>query len=272
MFIELGDDQLPLIGFGTYPLEGQAAIDAVGSALDSGYRLIDSAVKYANEASVGEAIRRSGVDRSSLMITTKVFGGDHGSVATRSGLLGSLRRFGVDYLDILLIHWPNPSRGLAVETWETMIELKKEGLVRHIGVSNFLPEQLTELHEATGVWPEINQIQCNVGLPKTEARAFHDTHGIITQAWGPLGERTSLTDNEIMAEVAGRHNVTEHQVALRWLVQQEIVAIPKSATPERQVKNMDVFAFDLTDQDFADLASLEAPEDPKWDPRTHEEW
>lgn len=151
--------ELPLIGFGTSSMKGTGAVEGIAAALRSGYRLIDTAAQYGNEASVGEAIRASGVDSDEVLVTTKIAGGDQGREAARTGYLESLRRLGLDSAALVLIHWPNPSRGLAVDTWRTLIDLKEEGRVQHIGVSNFRPEQTEELVEATGVWPEVNQIQ-----------------------------------------------------------------------------------------------------------------
>lgn len=264
--------EIPLVGFGTSGLRGTAAVSAVASAIRSGYRLIDTAAQYGNEASVGQGLTESGVAREELLVTTKVAGGDQGREAARKGVEESLRRLDVDYADIVLIHWPNPSRGLAVDTWRTLLDLRSEGLVRHVGVSNFRPDQLTELHDATGEWPEINQIQLSPALPRDEAVAFHEERGIVTEAWGPLGGREGLSDQFALQKVAAKHGVTTSQVSLKWTVDRGIVVIPKSKDPERQRANASLDGIGLDDADRALIATLDLGEDRAWDSREHEEW
>ncbi len=222
---------IPLVGLGTYGLQGNPGADAVAAALQQGYRLLDTAAQYNNETAIGEGIRRSGVPRDEMLITTKVAGGSHGRAATRTAVDESRRRLGVDTIDIMLIHWPNPSRGLTVETWETLVQLKEEGAITHIGVSNFRPEQLTELHDATGVWPVMNQIQLSPALARNEAVEFHAEHGIVTEAWGPLGKREGLLDQLVVHKIAAKHGVGPRQVVLKWIVDRGIVVIPKSKNP-----------------------------------------
>lgn len=263
---------IPLIGFGTGGARGPAGVDVIASALRTGYRLLDTAAQYGNETAVGEGLRRSGVDPSEVLVTTKVAGGDHGRKAARTGILESLRRLGLERVGIALIHWPNPSRGLAVDTWRTLLDLREEGLVLHAGVSNFRPEQLQELFDATGHWPEINQIQLSPARPHEEPHAFHQQHGILTQAWGPLGTREGLSEQFAIRKVAAKHEVTIAQVALRWAVDREIVVIPRSSDPGRQRRNLDLAALRLDDEDRALLASLDLGEESAWDSRTHEEW
>ena len=262
---------VPLVGLGTYGLQGNPGADAVAAALQQGYRLLDTAAQYNNETAVGEGIRRSGVARDEVLITTKVAGGSHGRAATRTGVDESRRRLGVDTIDIVLIHWPNPSRGLTVETWETLVQLKEEGAITHVGVSNFRPEQLTELHDATGVWPAMNQIQLNPALARTEAVEFHAEHGIVTEAWGPLGKREGLLDQLVVHKIAAKHGVDPRQVVLKWIVDRGIVVIPKSKNPERQASNA-TFNFELDDDDRALLGTLDLGEEHAWDSREHEEW
>lgn len=262
---------LPLIGLGTYALQGTRGAQAVANALQTGYRLLDTAQQYNNESSVGEGIRWSGVPRDEVLVTTKIAGGNQGRDATRSSVDDSRRRLGLEVLDIVLIHWPNPSRGLAVETWETLLELKQNGVIKHVGVSNFRPEQLQELHDATGEWPEINQIQLAIALPRDEAVAFHREHGIVTESWGPLGGRQKMLDQFAIRKVADKHGVTPEQVALKWIVDREIVIIPKSKDPERQRANA-TLDFTMDADDLALLASLDLGEDAAADSRRHEEW
>lgn len=265
-------DPVPLIGFGTSGMKGTAAVTAVSEAIRSGYRLIDTAAQYGNEAAIGEGVRASGIDRSEIIVTTKVAGGDQGREATRRGVTESLRRLGLDHADIVLIHWPNPSRGLALQTWQTLLDLREEGLVTHAGTSNFRPDQLTELHEATGQWPEINQIQLSPALARTDAVAFHDEHGILTEAWGPLGGREGLSEQFALRRVAERHDVDPAQVSLRWAIDRGIIVIPKSTSPERQRRNASLADLHLDDEDRALLATLDLGEDAAWDSREHEEW
>jgi diketogulonate reductase-like aldo/keto reductase len=263
---------IPLIGFGTSSIKGTEAASVVASAIQSGYRLLDTAAQYGNEASVGEGIRSSGVDREEILVTTKVAGGDQGRASTRTGVAESARRLGLRVLDLVLIHWPNPSRGLALETWQTLLDLRAEGLVRHVGVSNFRPEQLQELFDATGQWPEVNQIQLSPALQRHGSVAFHREHGIVTEAWGPLGGRENLGAQYAMIKIADKHEVTAAQVALRWAVDQEIVVIPKSGDPRRQQANLDLSGITLDDEDRALLATLDLGEQHAWDSRAHEEW
>lgn len=263
---------IPLIGFGTSSLKGTAAVESIAAALRSGYRLLDTAAQYGNEAAVGEGIRASGINASQALVTTKIAGGDQGREQARSGLTESLRRLGAGSVFLTLIHWPNPSRGLAVDTWRTLVEMKEEGLTAHIGVSNFRPEQIQELVDATGVWPEVNQIQLSPALQRHEAVAFHREHGIVTEAWGPLGGREGLAEQFALTKVAEKHDATTAQVALRWAIDQDIVVIPKSSDPERQRANASLDQVALDDEDRALLASLDLGEQKAWDSREHEEW
>src|SRR5699024_10818137 len=225
-------------------------------ALRAGYRLIDSAAQYGNEAALGQGLRDSGVDPDQALVTTKMAGGDQGRDAAREGFLGSLRRLGLERAALVLVHWPNPSRGLAL----------------HIGVANCRPEQLHELIDATGVTPEVNQIQLSPALPRAEAVAFHREHAIVTQAWGPLGGREGLGDQFALRRVARKHGVSASQISLRWAIDQDIVVIPKSQDPQRQRTNASLQGIELDDEDRALLASLDLGEEAAWDSREHEEW
>lgn len=264
--------RIPLIGFGTSSLKGTDAVESIAAAMRSGYRLIDTAAQYGNEAAVGEGIRASGLDPEQALVTTKIAGGDQGREQARTGLQESLRRLGAESVFLTLIHWPNPSRGLAVETWRTLVEMKQEGLTAHIGVSNFRPEQIQELVDATGVWPEVNQIQLSPALQRPEAVAFHREHGIVTEAWGPLGGREGLSQQFALRKVAEKHGATGAQVSLRWAIDQDIVVIPKSSAPQRQIDNASLDHVALDDEDRALLASLDLGEKQAWDSREHEEW
>lgn len=262
----------PLIGFGTSGMRGVEGAQGIAAALRAGYRLLDSAAQYGNEAAVGQGLRDSGVDPDETLVTTKIAGGDQGRESARTGYQESLRRLGLERAALVLIHWPNPSRGLALDTWRTLIDLKEEGKALHIGVSNFRPEQLQELIDATGVTPEVNQIQLSPALQRAEAVAFHREHGIVTEAWGPLGGRDGLAAQFALQRVAAKHGAEPSQVSLRWAIDQDIVVIPKSSNPERQQANASLDAIRLDEEDRILLASLDLGEDAAWDSREHEEW
>jgi 2,5-diketo-D-gluconate reductase A len=265
--------EFPQIGFGTYPLTGADGVTAIRSALDAGYRLLDTAVNYENEVEVGEALRASGLPREDVQITTKVPGRDHGYDETIASLTGSLERLGVDHVDLYLIHWPNPSRDRYVDTWRAMIELRSRGLARSIGVSNFTPEYLTRLADETGVVPAVNQVELHPYFPQTELLAFHQEHDIATEAWSPLGKAAKPHENEVVTSIAEKYGVTPGQVVLRWHVERGVIAIPKSATPSRQKENLDIFGFELSADDVEAITALGRPDGRLFggDPTTHEE-
>ncbi|WP_347976664.1 aldo/keto reductase [Microbacterium sp. ProA8] len=261
----------PELGLGTYNLRGEEGIDAIVAAIEDGYRLIDTAVNYENEREVGEAVRRSGVDRDKLLVTSKIPGRHHGRQQAIDSIKGSLDVMGLDRIDLQLIHWPNPSVGRYVDTWRGMIEAREQGLVRSIGVSNFTEGHLTELIEETGVVPAVNQVELHPYFPQEALRAFHRTHGIRTESWSPLARRSELLTEQIIHELAHIHDVTPTQVVLRWHTQLGSTPIPKSADPDRQRENADVFGFTLTDDEVAAVSALERGRLWDGDPLTHEE-
>jgi 2,5-diketo-D-gluconate reductase A len=264
---------LPVIGFGTYPLRGDEAVTAVVSALDTGYRLIDTAVNYGNEAEVGQALRRSGLPRDEVLVTSKLPGRDHGYDSTVASVRGSLDRLGLDHLDLHLIHWPNPGVDRYAESWRALVDLREEGLVRSVGVSNFTEAHLDRIISETGVTPAVNQIEMHPWFPQATMRAVHDRLGIRTEAWSPLGKRQAPFDEEPVASAAEAHGVTPGQVVLRWHLQLGSVPIPKSGTPERQRENLDVLGFELTEDEVAAISALGRPDGRLFggDPDTHEE-
>jgi diketogulonate reductase-like aldo/keto reductase len=264
---------LPVIGFGTAGLRGDDAIAAVTSALENGYRLIDTAVNYQNETEVGEAIRRSGVPREEIRVTSKIPGRHHAYDDAVRSTKESLERLGLDYLDLHLIHWPNPNRGLYHETWRALVDLQKEGLVRSVGVSNFTEAHLRRAIEETGVTPAVNQIELHPYFPQPEMQRVHDDLGVVTESWSPLGKRQAPFSEPPVAAAAERHGVTPGQVILRWQLQQGNLPIPKSATPSRQRENLDVLGFELTDDEMAAITGLTRPDGRLFggDPDTHEE-
>ncbi len=264
--------ELPAIGFGTYKLNGDEGVSAVLSALDCGYRLLDTALNYENEADVGEAISRSDVAREDVVLATKLPGRFHGFDETRKGFGESLARLGVDYVDLFLIHWPMPRIGKYVDTWRAMIQLRDDGLVRSIGVSNFTREHLTRIMEDTGVAPAVNQIELHPHFPQSDMRAFHAEHGIQTQSWTPLARQRSVLSDPVVTAVAQAHDVTPAQAVLRWHVQLGSIPLPKSASASRQRENLDVFDFELSDAEIASISSLESGRLWGGDPDTNEEF
>lgn len=250
---------IPQIGAGTWPLNDAEAADVVAEAIDVGYRHLDTATRYGNEAGVGEGIRRSGIAREELFVTTKLDGEFQGSGRAVAGLHAALDQLGTDYVDLLLIHWPLPGRDQYVDTWRTFEQLHAEGLARAIGVSNFKPAHLERLAAETSVVPAVNQIQISPAIPRLEQRAYDAGHGIVTQSWSPLGGGSgvaSLLADRVITAVAERLGRTAAQVVLRWHVQQGLVVIPKSSSRERLAQNLDVFSFELSPDDLAALDAL----------------
>jgi len=257
--IELNDgNSIPQLGLGTWPLDDEQVAAAVVQAVEAGYRHIDTAVKYGNERGVGNGIRASGVDRSELFITTKLDGEFQGHDRAVGGLEGSLKRLGLEYVDLLLIHWPLPGRDQYVSTWQTFERLQAEGKVRSIGVSNFKPAHLERLMAETDVVPAVNQIQLSPAITRTAEREFHARHGIVTESYSPLGgSGAGLLSAPVLSQLAEKHGKTPGQLVLRWHIQNGLVTIPKTASPERMAENMDVFDFALDPQDLAELSVLD---------------
>ncbi len=245
------------LGFGTFQVPPEQTTATVLGALETGYRLIDTAEMYGNEAEVGEAIRRSGLDRSEVFVTTKVWNDHQGRGPTRVAFERSLERLGSDYVDLYLIHWPAPARELYVETWETLIELHTEGRAHSIGVSNFLVEDLERIIAATDVVPSVNQVELHPRFQQAELRRYHARRGILTEAWSPLG-RGQILDDHTIAAIASGHGRTPAQVVLRWQLQLENIAIPRSVSPTRIEENYQIFDFELSDDEMRLIAELDA--------------
>lgn len=248
---------IPQLGLGTWPLKGEHAAVAVASALELGYRHVDTALRYGNEDGVGEGVRRSGIAREDVFLTTKLDGEFQGDEKAVAGLEGSLQRLGVEYVDLLLLHWPLPRLGKFVSTLQTFKRLQDDGKVRSIGVSNFKPAHLDTLFEATGIVPAVNQIQIDPTTPRLDHRRYDEEHGIVTESWSPIGGPGAALLNEPTIRAIGKSlGRTPAQVVLRWHVQQDLVPLPKSATPARQAENLAVFDFALSDEHMASLAGL----------------
>lgn len=251
---------LPKIGLGTYRMNGSAGIEAVTSGIDAGYRLIDSAFSYENEGVVGEAIRRSSVPREELIITSKLPGRHHPYKQATSTIEESISRMGLDHIDLYLIHWPIPRLDRYVEAWQALIDAQKRGLVRWIGVSNFLPEYLERLQAETGVMPAVNQVQLHPYFPDPELVDFDDKHGIITEAWSPLGRGKELLEEPVIVDIAEVHGASPAQVVLAWHMARGVVPIPKSATPERQIANLGALDITLSTGEVEAISALGSPD------------
>jgi diketogulonate reductase-like aldo/keto reductase len=264
---------LPAIGFGTYPLRGDDGTAAIVSALETGYRLLDTAVNYDNEAEVGEAIRRSGIPRDDIVVASKIPGRHHAYDDAIASVHESLDRLGLDRIDLHLIHWPNPSRGLYVEAWRALVKLQQDGVVRSIGVSNFTEQHLARIIDDTGVTPAVNQVELHPRFPQARLRGVHERLGVRTEAWSPMGKRRAPLEEAAVTAAAQAHDVSPGQVILRWHVQLGSLPIPKSADPQRQAQNLDVFDFELSEDEVAAISAL-AEDDGRLfggDPDTHEE-
>ncbi len=265
---------LPVIGLGTYKLKGSMGVNAITSAINIGYRLIDSAYNYENEGTVGEAVRRSSVPRQDLLITSKLPGRYQTYELAITAIQESLYRAHLDYYDLYLIHWPNPKQDKYVEAWQALIDAKKWGFIRSIGVCNFLPEHLERLEKETGVKPSINQIELHPFFNQEQQRKYHQEHHIITESWSPLGRANAVLENETIKQIANRHQKTVSQIILRWHYQLGAISIPKSASPERQLENLSIFDFSLDESEMKMINGLTRPDGrlQNQDPAIYEEF
>jgi 2,5-diketo-D-gluconate reductase A len=248
---------MPQLGYGVFRVPDDDTERAVLAALDAGYRSIDTASLHGNETGVGRALGASGLARDHFFVTTKVWNDDQGYDSTLRAFDASLGRLGLDHVDLYLIHWPKPSLDRYVETWRALEKLYADRRVRAIGVSNFQPDHLRRLLDETDIVPAVNQIELHPDLQQEQLRRFHAEHGVVTEAWSPLGQGLALR-HPVVAELAHRHGRTPAQVVLRWHVQLGNVAIPKSTTPSRIRENMGLFDFALAEADMAALATLES--------------
>ncbi|SFE05167.1 Aldo/keto reductase [Lentibacillus persicus] len=250
------------------------SLPAISSAIDQGYRLIDAAYNYENEGTVGAALKRTAVPRAELRIASKLPGRYHTYDKAVKAIQESLYRADLDYYDLYLIHWPNPIQDQYVEAWQALIDAKKWGLIRSIGVSNFLPEHMERLKTETGVLPSINQVELHPFFNQSEQHHWHVANDVATQAWSPLARTNDLFTNDTITKIAKKHNKTVSQVILRWHYQIDSLPIPKSASPKRQLENLSIFDFDLDNNDMAEMNMLTRPDGRMndQDPAVYEEF
>ena len=256
--------QMPAVGLGTWPLDDAQAAEVVAQALQIGWRLIDTAENYGNETGVGEGIRRSGVPRDQVFVTTKFNRAWHSVDGVRQACEASLRRLGLSHIDLLLVHWPNPDQDRYVEAFEGLLRVQQAGLVRAVGTSNFKPAHLQRLLDRGWV-PQVNQIQLDPWHRRDDLVALHRAHGIVTEAWGPLGRGNTMLSDPAIGAIAQRLGRTPAQVVMRWHVQSGFIPCPKTSDPQRLRENLDVFGFGLSPEDMAVLDAMDRPDPEMFD-------
>lgn len=255
----LNDGQeIPVIGLGTVGIKGAKGVATVADALDNGYRLIDTSTNYNNEGMVGEAVRRSSVPRDQILLSSKLPGAKHKYEDAIQMIQESLYRMGLDYFDKYLIHWPLPKQDQYVEAWQALVDAQKFGLIRSIGVSNFLPEHLDRIIKETGVTPATNQVERHPYFTNKRVIEYNKEHGILTEAWSPFGrELNDLLENEIISSLAEKHKKSVAQIILRWNYQENVLVIPKSSSNKHQRSNLDIFDFSLSEDEMKQIDSLD---------------
>jgi 2,5-diketo-D-gluconate reductase A len=259
---------IPQLGFGVWQVPDAEVTDAVGTALEVGYRSIDTAAAYQNEDGVGRALARTDVPREDIFLTTKVWNDQQGYDATLRAFDASAKRLGQEVVDLYLIHWPVPAKDAYVDTWRALLELRNQGRIRAAGVCNFQPAHLQRLLDETGELPALNQIELHPRLQQRELRAFHAQHGIVTEDWSPLASGGDLLEDPVITGIAQRLSRTPAQVVLRWHVQLGRVVIPKSVTPSRIAENFQVFDFELEPGDLAAIEGMDRGQRTGPDPDT----
>ena len=252
-----GPVEIPTIGFGVWQVPEHEVGPAVATALEAGYRHIDTARAYGNEAGVGRALAESQVPRDEVFVTTKVWNDDHGRDATLAAFDGSMERLGLDVLDLYLIHWPVPRQDRYVGTWRALRELRDDGRVRAIGVCNFHAEHLQLLFDETGEWPSINQVELHPYLQQAQLRTFNRERGIVTESWSPLASGQKVLDDPVVARIARSHDATPAQVVIAWHLALDLVVLPKSVTPSRIVENLAAADLTLTGEELVELSGLD---------------
>jgi diketogulonate reductase-like aldo/keto reductase len=263
--LSLGDIEIPQVGVGVFQVPPEDTFENVTHAFEAGYRHIDTAAAYGNEAQVGQAVHASGLPREELFITTKLWNDSQGYDRGRRALATSLERLGLDYVDLYLIHWPAPAQDLYVESWKALIQAQQDGLVRAIGVSNFQPEHLRRIVDETGVTPAVNQVELHPYLTQPGLRREHADRGIVTEAWSPLA-KGKATQDPVVQEIASAHDKAPGQVVLRWHIQLGNVVFPKSMKPERLRENIDIFDFELSSEEMDRIEALDRGERTGPDP------
>lgn len=252
---------MPRLGMGTWPMDDAESERVIAEAVEVGYRLFDTAENYRNERGVGRGLKASGAAREDLFVTTKFNKRWHGVELAAEAFERSTDQLGVDYIDLLLIHWPNPAQDLYVDAWRGLARLLEQGRVKAIGTSNFKPAHLERLIDETGVVPDVNQIQLNPRLARTWPRSFHTEQGIITQSWAPIGgEGVDVLHDPVITELAERHGKTPAQIVLRWHMELGLTAVPKSSSIERLAQNIDIFDFSLSSDDVNAISALDRGE------------
>jgi diketogulonate reductase-like aldo/keto reductase len=274
-FVQLNDGhQIPVIGFGTSGIKGNTGVLTISEAIKNGYRFIDTAYNYENEGTIGHGVRAGGVPRNELFIQSKLPGRYHGYEDALDAIQESLYRTGLEYFDLYIIHWPNPKEGKYVDAWKALIQAQKNGWVKSIGVSNFMPEHIDKLIEETGVTPVLNQIELHPKFNQQEMREYNASKDIVTMAWSPLGRLRYLKDEKVINDLADKYEVNIGQLILRWHVQHGNVAIPLSSNGQRQRGNIDIFDFEISDEDMKEIDSLSVSDGriDNQDPLEHEEF
>jgi 2,5-diketo-D-gluconate reductase A len=248
---------MPQLGLGVWQVSNAQAADVVRTAIKVGYRSIDTAAMYGNEEGVGEGIRRAGIPREQIFVATKIWHDRQGTESTMKAFEESQQRLGLDYVDLYMIHWPAPKQNTFVETWRAMARLKQYNRAKTIGVCNFKIAHLQRLMDETGIVPAVNQVELHPRFQQNALRDFHAKHRIATEAWAPLG-RGAVLDDPVIAALAKKHGKTAAQIVLRWHIENSVIAIPKSVNPSRIAENIDVFGFELSDDDMAEIAKMDS--------------
>jgi 2,5-diketo-D-gluconate reductase A len=249
--------EMPALGLGTSPMDDDETEATVAAAIGAGYRLIDTAENYRNEQGVGRGIRASGIDRDEVFVTTKFNERWHGGEEAQQAFVNSAARLGLDRIDLFLIHWPVPAKDRYVDAWRGLVQLLDDGKVRAIGVSNFKPAHIDRLIDETGTVPVVNQVQLDPRIARPDQRSYHAARGIVTESWSPLGQGGDLLAEPAIVGIAEKRSKTPAQIVLRWHVQLGLIPIPKTSKPERLDENIDVFDFELSPDEMADLAELD---------------
>ncbi|MGC5629138.1 aldo/keto reductase [Georgenia sp. Z1344] len=270
-FVTSSGIEIPHVALGTWQMDGDVGRTAVAQGIRTGYRLIDTAQRYHNEVDVGRGVRESGVPREELLLVSKLRGGDQEARQVRRSFLTSLRSLDTDYLDLYYIHWPLPMLGRYLESYEVLMELRAEGLIRAIAVSNFLPEHLESIHARFGEYPEVNQVELHPGWPQDEIRAFDAEHGIVTQGWGVAGRGKGIMDDGTLDAIAADHGVSAVEIALAWTVRKGVGAVAKSADEGRQRANLAAPGIELSDKEVERIDAMPAVALGK-DPAVNEEY